>query len=158
MIGSTSREITDRNGNIFALTRDRMDVRSLVSRMQQDTDGAVIVFEGMVRNNNKGKSVCSLEFECDETSAIRSMAQLGVDLARRHKISRFAMAHRLGRVAVGEACLAVVVTAPHREPAFAAAVEAMDRQKTEVAIRKMEHFEENAVRANEGCREALLHN
>ena len=136
-------EFTLHNGHFFALTRDPIDVCSVSTRIRQDIDGAVVVFECVVRDNNQGKSVRCLEYECheDKDMAVRSMAELGADLARRHQISRFAMVHRLGRVAVGETSVVVAVAAPHRKPAFTAAMEAMDRLKTDVAIRKMEHFE-----------------
>ncbi len=141
--GSLVREITHHNGHFFALTRDPVDVCSVAKRIRQDIDGAVVVFECVVRDNNQGQSVRCLEYECheDEDMAVRSMAELGADLARRHQISRFAMVHRLGRVPVGETSVLVAVAAPHRKPAFTAATEAMDRLKTDVAIRKKEHFE-----------------
>lgn len=134
---------THHNGHIFALTTNPIDAGSVVARIRQDIDGAVVVFECAVRDNNQGKPVRCLEYECreDEDIAVRSMAELGADLARRHQISCFAMVHRLGRVLVGETSVVVAVAAPHRKPAFAAAMEAMDRLKTDVAIRKKEHFE-----------------
>ena len=141
--GSVVCEITLHNGHFFALTRDPIDVCSVAKRIRQDIDGAVVVFECAVRDNNQGKSVRCLEYECheDKDMALRSMAELGADLARRHQISCFAMVHRLGRVPVGETSVLVAVAAPHRKPAFTAAMEAMDRLKTDVAIRKKEHFE-----------------
>lgn len=141
--GSVVREITLHNGHFFALTRERIDACSVAARIRQKFDGAVVVFECAVRDNNEGQSVRCLEYECHEDidMAVRSMAELGADLARRHQISRFAMVHRLGRVPVGETSVVVAVAAPHRKPAFAAAMEAMDRLKGEVAIRKNEHFE-----------------
>jgi len=142
--GGLRQEITESGGNFFALTRDPIDSRPLVSRTRQDVDGAVVMFECLVRNNNAGRFVCCLEYECDESSAIRSLTQLGVDIARRHAITRLAMVHRLGRVPVGEASVVVVVAAAHRKPAFAAAMEAMDRLKNEVGIAKKEHFAETA--------------
>ncbi len=140
--GSLVREITLPNGHFFALTRDRIDACNLAARIRQDIDGALVVFECMVRDNNQGKSVRCLEYVCreDQDMALRSMAELGEDLSRRHQISRIAMVHRLGSVPVGETSVVVVVAAPHRTPAFSAAMEAMDRLKSDVAIRKNEHF------------------
>lgn len=147
-------EITLHNGHFFALTRDRIDACTVAARMRQDIDGAVVVFECVVRDNNDGKSVRCLEYECheDEDMAVRSMAELGADLARCHQISRFAMVHRLGRVPVGETSVVVAVAAPHRKPAFTAAMEAMDRLKIEVAIRKEEHFGGTATAAGDWSR------
>jgi molybdopterin synthase catalytic subunit len=151
------QQMVDAGGHFFVLTRDPIDTSALVSRVRQDIDGAVVVFEGVVRNKNHGKSVRCLEYDCYEEMAIRSMAELGVDLAHRHEISRFAMVHRLGQVPVGEASVVVVVAAPHRKPAFSAAMEAMDRLKSEVPIWKKEHFENGAIWPAGDWSEALLH-
>jgi molybdopterin synthase catalytic subunit len=141
--GSVVCEITLHDGHFFALTKDPIDTSSVTARIRQDIDGAVVVFECVVRDNNQGKNVRCLEYEChqDEDMALRSMAELGAHLASCHQISRFAMVHRLGPVPVGENSVVVAVAAPHRKPAFTAAMEAMDRLKTDVAIRKIEHFE-----------------
>ena len=155
--GRFSREITDRSGNYFALTREGIHTPSLVAHTQQTIDGAVVVFECLVRDNNKGQAVRCLEYECDEAMVIRSLAALGAALAQCHEISRMAIVHRLGKVPVGESRVVVVVAAPHRKPAFAAAMEAMDRLKTEVAIYKKEYFENGTVDGAEAPREALLH-
>ena len=108
----------------------------------------MVVFEGGVRNNNHGKSVRCLECDCYEEMAIRSMGGARNDLAHRHEISRFAMVHRLGQVPVGEASVVVVVAAAHRKPAFAVAMEAMDRLKSDVAIWKKEYFEDGVMWAD----------
>ena len=150
-------QIVDPAGHFFVLTREPIHTSGLVSRVRQDLDGAVVVFEGVVRNNNHGKSVRCLEYDCYEEMAIRSIAELGTDLAHRHEISRFAMVHRLGEVPVGEASVVVVVAAPHRKPAFSAAMEAMDRLKSEVPIWKKEHFEDGAIWAAGDWSEPLLH-
>ncbi len=152
--GAFSREIKDRAGNFFALTRDPIATRSLVSLTQQDIDGALVVFECLVRNHNQGRPVRCLEYGCEEASALQSIAELGWDLARLHEISRIAMVHRLGKVPVGEARVVIVVAAAHRKPAFAAAMEAMDRLKSDVDIWKTEYFEDGAVCSDGPCPEA----
>lgn len=131
-------------GNYFELTLDPIDTASLVALTAQDTDGAVVVFECRVRNNNQGKAVLCLEYDCDEAETIRALARLGADLAEHHEISRIAIVHRLGMVPVSEARVVIGVGAPHRKPAFAVAMEAMDRLKTDVAIRKREYFADGA--------------
>ena len=107
----------------------------------------MVVFEGGRAEHNHGKSVRCLECDCYEEMAVRSMAELGTDLAHRHEISRLAIVHRLGEVPVGEASVVIVVAAAHRKPAFAVAMEAMDRLKSDVAIWKKEYFEDGAVQA-----------
>ena len=155
--GAYCRELTDRPGNFFALTRDPIETRRLLAGTQQFIDGAVVVFECLVRNNNHGRAVRCLEYECDEAVVIRSLAALGADLAECHQISRIAIVHRLGKVPVGEARVVIVAAAPHRMPAFAVAMEAMDRLKTEVALSKKEYFEDGLVAETGDWTEVSLH-
>lgn len=154
--GVFSHELTDRAGNFFALTPDPIETAPLVSRAQQDSDGAVVVFECRVRNRNQGQPVRCLEYKCDEAETIRALARLGADLAEHHEISRIAIVPRLGKVPVGEARVVIVVAAAHRKPAFAAAMEAMDRLKSDVAIWKKEYFEDGTVRPEGPSSDAVL--
>jgi molybdopterin synthase catalytic subunit len=132
-------------GHLFALTRSRIDSQAVVREMQRPEDGAVIVFEGVVRNNTKGRSTRYLEYECYETMAIRQMEQIGLEIAGSHPIGRIAMVHRLGRLEIGEASVAIVASAPHRQAAFQAALDGINRLKREVPIWKKEFFEDGAV-------------
>jgi molybdopterin synthase catalytic subunit len=77
--------------------------------------------------------------------AVKLLAEMGADLARRHEISRFTMVHRLGRVEIGEASVVVVAAAPHRKAAFAAAIDGMDRLKRSMPIWKKEYYEDGSV-------------
>ena len=73
------------------------------------------------------------------------MAQIGREIAGSHEIGRVAMVHRLGRMMIGETSVAVIVTAPHRRPAFEAALEGINRLKKLVPIWKKEHFADGEV-------------
>ncbi len=77
--------------------------------------------------------------------AIRKMAEIGREIAAQHAISRIAMVHRLGTLEIGEASVAVVVAAPHRRPAFEAALEGINRLKKLVPVWKKEFFEDGEV-------------
>lgn len=144
-LGEYTHEIADPAGHFFALTRDPIPTRSLVERLQRGEDGAVVTFEGVVRNNTKGRPARFLDYECYEPMAIKVMAEIGGEIARAYAISRLAMVHRLGRMQVGEASVVVIATAPHRNPAFAAALEGINRLKRTVPIWKKEHFEDGEV-------------
>ena len=139
------REIDDPAGHFFALTRARIESSAIVSRIQSASDGAVVTFEGVVRNNTKGRPTLFLEYECYEEMALKMMAQIGLEIARSNAIGRIAMVHRLGSMAIGETSVAVVVAAPHRGPAFAAALEGINRLKKLVPIWKKEHFTDGEV-------------
>jgi molybdopterin synthase catalytic subunit len=108
-------------------------------------EGAVVTFEGTVRNNTKGRATRFLDYECYESMALKMMAQIGTELTAAHQIERVAMVHRLGRMLIGETSVAVIVTSPHRRAAFEAALEGINRLKKIVPIWKKEHFVDGEV-------------
>ncbi len=133
------------NGSFFALTLHPIDVRKVAARLLRGEDGAMVTFEGVVRNNTNGRQTHFLDYECYEPMAIKVLAQIGRDLAAAHPIDRVALVHRLGRMLIGETSVVVVVTAAHRKAAFAAALEGIDRLKRVVPIWKKEHFADGEV-------------
>ncbi|MGA3097439.1 MAG: molybdenum cofactor biosynthesis protein MoaE [Bryobacteraceae bacterium] len=133
------------NGNYYALSDRPIDTRTLAARLLTGSEGAVVTFEGTVRNNTRGRPTRFLSYECYEPMALKVMARIGREIAAGREIGRVAMVHRLGRMLVGETSVAVVVTAPHRRPAFEAALEAIDRIKKTVPIWKKEHFADGEV-------------
>ena len=146
--GSTPwfREIVhEPEGHFFALTREPIDTESLRKRLLQGQDGALVNFEGVVRNNTKGRPTRFLDYECYEEMALKMMAQIGVEIAALHAISRIAIVHRLGRMEIGETSVAVLAFAPHRRPSFEAALEGINRLKKLVPIWKKEYFEDGEV-------------
>ncbi len=143
--GGSLREITDPEGHFFALTRLPIDLRDLEALLLRGCDGASVTFQGVVRNNTSGRRTLRLEYECYEPMAIRKMAEIGREIAREYAISRIGMVHRLGTMEVGEASVAIVVTAPHRKPAFDAALEGINRLKRLVPVWKKEFFEDGEV-------------
>ncbi len=132
-------------GHFFGLTRERIDTEALAKSVQAASDGAVVTFEGIVRDNTKGRRTLYLEYEGYEAMALKIMEELGLRIASEHSIGRVAMVHRLGRLEIGEASVAIVACAPHRRPAFTAALEAIDSLKRTVPIWKKEYFEDGEV-------------
>ncbi len=130
------------NGHYFAITRFPIDARAMAARLMEGSEGAVVTFEGTVRNNTNGRRTRYLEYEGYEPMALETMAKIGREIAGARDIRRIAIAHRMGRMLVGETSVAIVVTAPHRRPAFEAALEAIDRLKKVVPIWKKEFFED----------------
>ena len=129
----------------FALTRDPIDSRALVQLVQRDSDGAVVTFEGVVRNQTGGRATLCLEYEGYEPMALKTMRAIGLEIAAARDIGRLAMVHRLGRLEIGEASVVIVVASPHRAAAFAAALECIDRLKQKVPIWKKEFFADGEV-------------
>ncbi len=143
--GPYTHEITDPGGNFFALTRQPIDGTALAHRLLRGEDGAFVNFEGVTRNNTKGRATRYLDYECYEAMAVKMMAEIGREIASSHAISRIAMVHRLGRVEISETSVAIVVTAPHRKPAFDAALEGINRLKRTVPVWKKEYFADGEV-------------
>jgi MoaE-MoaD fusion protein len=132
-------------GCFFALTRDTIDTPAIARQLLRGEDGAVVDFEGVVRNNTKGRATKFLDYECYEPMAVKTMAEIGREIVAAFAIGRIAMVHRLGRLQIGEASVAIVVTAPHRKPAFEAALEGINRLKRLVPIWKKEYFADGEV-------------
>ncbi len=132
-------------GNYFALTRVAIEVRRVMARMLTGAEGGVVTFEGTARNNTNGRPTRYLDYECYEPMALKMMKRIGEELTGQPEIQRVAIVHRLGRILIGETSVAIIVTAAHRRPAFAAALEAIDRLKKTVPIWKRECFEDGEV-------------
>ncbi len=133
------------SGHYFALTRHAIVTRLLIERLMSGAEGAVVTFEGTVRNHTRGRETLCLDYECYEAMALKTMARIGREVAGAFEIERVAMVHRLGRMLVGETSVAVIVTAAHRRPAFEAALEGINRLKRLVPIWKKEHFVDGEV-------------
>ncbi len=143
--GAFIHQIQDPEGHFFALTRDPIDPKWIEAALLQGCDGAIVTFQGVVRNNTRGRATLRLEYECYEAMAIRKMAEIGRQIAGETAISRIAMLHRLGTMEIGEASVVVVAVSPHRKPAFDAALEGINRLKKLVPVWKKEFFEDGEV-------------
>jgi molybdopterin synthase catalytic subunit len=125
------------------LVRETIDVRALQSAA--GGDGALCLFVGVVRNENGGRPVRHLEYEAYEEMALPLMEEIAAETRRRWAVTDVRIVHRLGRLEIGEASVAVAVTAPHRGPAFEACRHAIDTLKATVPIWKKEFYEDGAV-------------
>ncbi len=143
--GGSGDAIYPNEPHIFSIVRTVIDGRQLARRLQRPDDGAVVTFEGVVRNNTKGRPTGYLDYEAYEPLALARMRQIGLAIATQFKLGGIGIVHRLGRLQVGEASVVIVAAAPHRRPAFEAALQAIDRLKREAPIWKKEYFEDGAV-------------
>jgi MoaE-MoaD fusion protein len=134
--------ITD---DVFQLVRDPIDARAFVERLKAPEDGALVVFDGFVRNNFKGKSTLYLEYEAYEPMAYAKMREIGAYIREHFAIDRVAMVHRLGRLEIGDTSVLIAVSAAHRGAAFDACRYAIDALKRNVPIWKKEYFAGGAV-------------
>lgn len=131
--------------DVCQITREVIQTSHLAGYLKSDPDGAVVVFEGIVRNHSQGRRTLYLEYEAYEPMALRTMREIGEETHRNFPIDRIAMVHRVGRLEIGETSVAIVVASPHRKEAFEACRYAIDRLKQIVPIWKKEHFEDGTV-------------
>jgi molybdopterin synthase catalytic subunit/molybdopterin converting factor small subunit len=130
------------------LVREPIDSPSLVAAVKQGEDGAVVVFDGIVRNNTRGRPTLFLVYEAYEEMALRLMEGLAKDAIAAHGVRAVTIVHRLGRLQVGETSVLIVVASAHRAQAFEACRWIIDTLKKTVPIWKKEHFEDGAVWAD----------
>ena len=126
-------------GVLFELTADPLDARRLEAAVSHKGAGAICTFTGVVRDSSRGRSVTHLEYEAYSEMATAQMRRIGDEIAERWPEARVAMAHRTGRLEIGEASVVVSVSCPHRAEAIAACKWGIDRLKESVPIWKKEH-------------------
>jgi molybdopterin converting factor subunit 1 len=130
---------------LVVITRDPIDAQKIAREMLRGEDGAICVFEGVVRNNSKGKRTLHLVYEAYETMAFRKLEEIGQFVRQAWDIDRIALIHRLGHMDIGETSVAVIVTSAHRRASFDACHYAIDKLKKVVPIWKKEFFEDGEI-------------
>ena len=123
------------------ITAAPLDHDALVKVLDTSGIGAVAIFLGLVRDNNKGRKVLHLEYECYEALALRGLDLIVAESREKWPTVRLAIHHRIGRMEIGEASVAIAAASPHRADAFAASRYAIERIKQIVPIWKHEYFE-----------------
>jgi molybdopterin synthase catalytic subunit len=131
--------------NLCALVRTPIETSEIVAQLKAPPDGAVVVFEGIVRNHSAGRTTLHLEYEAYEAMAIAKMREIGAEMREKFAIRRFAMVHRLGRLEIGETSVLIAVSSAHRAAAFDACRFGIDTLKRNVPIWKKEFFRDGAV-------------
>lgn len=126
---------------LFEVTPEPLDAEKLTAHVRRDEAGAVVVFYGVVRNENIGRKVEYLEYDAYPEMAEKVMRQIAEDIRVRWPVTDIAVQHRTGRLEIGEASLLVAVSSPHRREAFEAAHALVDRLKEIVPVWKKEVFE-----------------
>jgi molybdopterin synthase catalytic subunit len=130
----------------FEITETPLDLSRLVGLVADPGAGAVATFTGSTRNSFQGKTVLYLEYEAYRPLAERTLRELGTEIALRWPtITGVAIAHRVGRLEVGEPSVMVVVSAPHRREALDACAHGIERLKQTLPVWKKEVFEDGEV-------------
>jgi len=135
-------------GRFAAIVRHAIDTEALVSKLKHSCDGAVVVFEGIVRDNTRGRRTLFLDYEAYEEMALKQMEALAEQARAQFSVREVALVHRIGRLEIGETSVAIAVASAHRGAAFEACRWVIDTLKRTVPIWKKEYFEDGAVWAD----------
>jgi molybdopterin synthase catalytic subunit len=130
---------------VIALTRETIQTEALVAAAKHAEDGAVVVFDGIVRNHTRGRQTLYLDYEAYEEMALKQMEELAEQARGNFAIRHVTLVHRLGRLQIGETSVLIVVASAHRAQAFEANRWLIDTLKKTVPIWKHETFVDGAV-------------
>jgi molybdopterin converting factor subunit 1 len=136
-------------GRCYAsIVRSPIDSQRIVDELKRGEDGAALTFEGIVRNQTRGRKTLYLDYEAYEEMALSQMEALAVQALQQFPIRNLALVHRLGRLEIGETSVLIAVASAHRAAAFEACRWLIDTLKRTVPIWKKEYFENGAVWAD----------
>jgi molybdopterin synthase catalytic subunit/molybdopterin converting factor small subunit len=130
------------------ITRELIQTSAILEQLKQPEDGAIVVFEGIVRNHSRGRRTLFLEYEAYEEMALKQLEDLARQACSKFEIHDAAIIHRLGHIEIGETSVLIVVVSAHRTAAFEACGWLIDTLKKTVPIWKKEHFADGAVWAD----------
>ncbi len=130
------------------IVREVIDAQRVVGALKRGEDGAALVFEGVVRNQTRGRKTLYLDYEAYEEMALQEMESLAIQALQQFQIRDVSIVHRLGRLEIGETSVLIAVASAHRAAAFDACRWLIDTLKRTVPIWKKEHFEDGAVWAD----------
>jgi molybdopterin synthase catalytic subunit len=125
---------------VIQITNEPLDPEAITARVRRETNGAVVTFLGTTRSSTDDREVLHLEYEAYQPMADNKLAEIAGEIGQRWSIEDVAIAHRLGRLEIGEISLVVAVASPRRKRAFAACQYAVDSIKRTVPIWKKEFF------------------
>ena len=129
----------------IALVREPIATEAITAAIKAGSDGAVCVFDGIVRDNTRGRETLHLDYEAYEEMALKQMQALRAEAIDRFGVREVAIAHRLGRLGIGETSVLIAVASAHRGAAFEACRWVIDTLKRTVPIWKHEQFADGAV-------------
>jgi molybdopterin synthase catalytic subunit/molybdopterin converting factor small subunit len=146
--GGSAESGNDEAPDEVRIVREPIVTEAVVERLKRPADGAVVIFDGVVRDNTRGRRTLYLDYEAYEAMALRQMQSLAAEARARFGTRGASIVHRLGRLEIGETSVLIVVAAAHRGSAFEACRWMIDTLKKTVPIWKREYFEDGAVWAD----------
>ena len=133
---------------LVKLVRERIVPHEVIPPLERPEDGAIVIFDGVVRNHSRGRRTLYLDYEAYEGMALEKLRELAAQARQSFAIRTVALVHRLGRLEIGESSVLIAVFSAHRAAAFDACRWLIDTLKRTVPIWKKEYFEDGAVWAD----------
>lgn len=130
------------------IVREAIHSQAILARARHSSDGAAVMFDGVVRDNTRGRRTLYLDYEAYEPMALKQMESLAAEARQRFEVRSASIIHRIGRLEIGETSVLIVVAAAHRGASFDACRWIIDTLKKTVPIWKKEYFEDGAVWAD----------
>lgn len=144
----TGEQLGELRSHHCSIVREPIDAREIRKTITAPEDGALVLFDGVVRNNTRGRTTLFLDYEAYESMALNEMEKLAQAALERFKVRDVVLIHRLGRLEIGETSVLIAVASAHRAAAFDACRWLIDTLKKTVPIWKKEYFEDGAVWAD----------
>jgi MoaE-MoaD fusion protein len=146
--GGAPEAVRSKGTGEIRIVREPIATQSILAALKHPEDGAAVVFEGVVRDNTRGRRTLYLDYESYEAMALKQMEGLATEARERFAVRGVSIIHRLGRLEIGETSVLIVVASAHRGAAFEACRWIIDTLKKTVPIWKKEYFEDGAVWAD----------
>jgi len=134
--------------SVVRLVHERIVPHDIVPQLERPEDGAIVIFDGIVRNHSRNRRTLYLEYEAYESMALAKLQELTAQATQKFAVRNVAIVHRLGRIEIGESSVLIAVFSAHRAPAFEACRWVIDTLKRTVPIWKKEFFEDGAIWAD----------
>lgn len=145
---STKADVSGKSADLVQIVKEPIQTETIVNAVKGGGDGAVCVFDGIVRDNTRGRATLHLDYEAYEDMALKQMRALREEATAKFGVREIAIVHRLGRLFVGETSVLIAVSSAHRAAAFDACRYVIDTLKKTVPIWKREQFADGAVWAD----------
>jgi len=130
---------------MIEITDQPISPERIINRVRTDNSGCVVTYVGLIRDNSRGKSVLSVEYEDTEKTAEKALRQIADEVKQKWQINNVAICHRIGKLKVGDINLVVAIAAAHRQEGLAACQYIIDQFKEKLPTRKKETYTDGSV-------------
>lgn len=136
---------------LIDIIKSKIHTNVLFSNLSDTTCGAIVTFEGRVRNHNDGKKITNLYYECYESMALKVMNEIKEEALKKWDVKQITVIHRIGNIPIGEIAVWIGISSVHRKEAFNACEFMINEIKHKVPIWKKETYEDGSTSWVDSC-------